>query len=363
MDTHHEVVDLFLKYSGLHRELVSRNDAGPMLMTAILDVNASLIHNEESLDNDLMPLINVIMAEAFLAHKPILDSFSAKELGECKVEIQRILDERLSFPEIYGSFPCMSLFDILGNNQDLGVQRSGLETTIYTPFCQSLTAEIRAAEYSSLLLYYTNLYVINHPNATMVDVATATYNGNAYAWYDNCGSNHVWLNDTYGGNTQLSAYWTNDVYVSCSSSDATKVYYSNSNHSAIKISTNRFRSKWNIGPLMEHDLDDIPYITSGKQYYRVRTSPLISVYTFYGPSTLPLNTMGEYTANIFNSVTNIWSAECLSSNSPTVFDFSHPYGETYRLTCHETGAYKLHVNGYYGSNHVAQGEQLVICIP
>lgn len=114
---------------------------------------------------------------------------------------------------------------------------------------------------------------------------------------------------------------------------------------------------------MEHDLDDIPYTTSGKQYYCVRTSPLFSVYTFYGPSTLPPDTMGEYMASTYSRINNVWSAECLSSSSPTAFEFSNPYSGTYRLTCHEIGAYKLHINGYYGSSLVARGEQLVVCIP
>ncbi len=46
--------------------------------------------------------------------------------------------------------------------------------------------------------------------------ATSHYNCHSFAWYVVEGGNttNKWLNQTYGGNPNLSKYWTNDAYTS-----------------------------------------------------------------------------------------------------------------------------------------------------
>jgi hypothetical protein len=112
-------------------------------------------------------------------------------------------------------------------------------------------------------------YIYTYPPYSSTD----RFNCHGYAWY---------MSDAAGGTGHLdprSIGTSNGTlpYISdgisykrvYSESDADIVWWSNGNHSAITTETPWvWRSKFQFGPLVEHDWDDTPYGVSGLEYYK-----------------------------------------------------------------------------------------------
>jgi len=109
-------------------------------------------------------------------------------------------------------------------------------------------------------------------NAVRVAPASKTYNCHDYAWHYSDGGTKRWVNQLNKyGNANISKYWSGSspTYQLTTSSNATKVFYSDGDHSAKVISPGVFESKWGAWPRYRHAPDDCPYTTSNKQYYAV----------------------------------------------------------------------------------------------
>ena len=145
------------------------------------------------------------------------------------------------------------------------------ETTIYTKCGQSIQAFILDELDATTIANINNYYPTYFPNATYLSTATRTYNCHSHAWYlSDGGSTICWINQfNSNGQPNLSKFWTNDYYVPASSSDATKIHYYNSDHSAVvsKTVSGMYESKWGQGPLMRHAPGYGPYEHMNERHY------------------------------------------------------------------------------------------------
>lgn len=119
--------------------------------------------------------------------------------------------------------------------------------------------------------YWWNYWHSLYPNITKEGEASMKYNCHGYAWhmYPN-NESPVWLGCNYPGETYH--YWTDGSYISVPEAIATHVDYAG-DHSAIRINSNEYISKWKYYPLFRHAPTDCPY-GSPLGYYRI--APKIS---------------------------------------------------------------------------------------
>lgn len=149
-----------------------------------------------------------------------------------------------------------------------------------------------------------------YPNATLLGNASTRYNCHSYAWNMTDGGITCWINST---DNNLDKYLKNDYYApTTSASAAIKVFYQNSDHSAV-VSTvvpGMYESKWGRGPLMRHAPEYGPYGGSRVLYRRCNATCVMScsngdgptsvgVVSTYGPR--PTDTLTPYGPNVYYS--------------------------------------------------------------
>jgi hypothetical protein len=98
--------------------------------------------------------------------------------------------------------------------------------------------------------------------------STRKFNCHGYAWHIAESGQPRWIG-YYAYNTDEHIYWEDGSYIEvCNEMYPGKVSWGSGDHSAITTSTpGRWISKWNEGPLLEHDWDDTPYGTTNLKYY------------------------------------------------------------------------------------------------
>lgn len=131
------------------------------------------------------------------------------------------------------------------------------------------------------LSYLENSLYINYDGAILIGPPSKKYNCHAYAWRVSEGGSQVWIG--YNTNTAENIYWTDSSYVEVPESLATKVSYdeNTANHSAIRINSEWYQSKWGEGPLVKHHPNACPYNTSFPKKYYVRNAVITGVSTIY----------------------------------------------------------------------------------
>lgn len=138
-----------------------------------------------------------------------------------------------------------------------------------------ISGDYSASEVSACNSYWSSRY----PQASRQGDCTYKYNCHSYAWHNPSTSNNVWVG--YETATAEDKYWTDGSYVLIVSTttttipsvpDGTKVSYTSDNHSAVKVSSTQFRSKWGPGPLMLHTPGYSPYNSSTFSYYRLAST-------------------------------------------------------------------------------------------
>ena len=149
---------------------------------------------------------------------------------------------------------------------------------------------------SSQIASIKNEILNNYSGVEVVGNATQKYNCHAYAWHVSEGGSYVWI----GVNTATAhfAYWNDNSYVGVPEGSATKVVYTG-NHSAVRMNSSWYVSKWGNGPLVKHQPNNVPsgYLpTAQKTYYIIGISGSDLVY---------FNGM-KYTLNYPNPGTITW---------------------------------------------------------
>ena len=167
----------------------------------------------------------------------------------------------------------MFLFYIItGNSQS---------TTVYTCKNNSVAAIIRdeledvQAVNNAFLQQYGPMFGFTQAN--IIDDASNTYNCHAYAYHVSEGGNRVWINNVSPGATcdatsinNIDQYWEDGCIIQVANeSDAEKIHYYRGDHSAIRLSSGMYQSKWGYLPLVRHAAADVDYCypVSGRRYY------------------------------------------------------------------------------------------------
>lgn len=142
----------------------------------------------------------------------------------------------------------------------------------------------------------------NYHGVTIVDEATCKYNCHAYAWHITQGNNNdkVWIGQRatrHNPESMPYPYWETGSYYEVDESEATIVTYMKNGvitHSAIRINSNEYLSKWGAWPLVRHAPTNVPsgYGTPYKyykRYYRPSLSgpALFNTSATYSVSDLP----------------------------------------------------------------------------
>lgn len=149
--------------------------------------------------------------------------------------------------------------------------------------------------------------------------ATATYNCHGYAWsmYDNSTSDSIVLYDV------PNIYLNDNSYVLTSiESEADIITYGGGQHSARRLPSGLYESKWGIGPKMMHSRNNVPYSTNPNymQFYKRATPIIIGAdcpcgnTTYYVTNTAPNDSI-DVSWSFTSEPTNI--SATLVQNSPS----------------------------------------------
>ncbi|MDR1441259.1 MAG: hypothetical protein LBJ02_02555 [Bifidobacteriaceae bacterium] len=165
-----------------------------------------------------------------------------------------------------------ALLVVLFSTPAFAIQYVGLR--VFTPKGSEVRAlhvsgDLTAAERTAMDKAVKKAY----PKAKLLTGSTARYNCHAYAWYSQATTGTTWINGPYpywkDGSYKLrkSVKWKDAGAIPKDVANNAKVYYDGGNHSAVKTSASKFRSKWGQGPLMEHDPKYVPYGATKLNYY------------------------------------------------------------------------------------------------
>lgn len=372
-----EAIDIIVKHSPLHKEFLSRPDAAEVFVDMYAEVEMDISPKKSNFDGDYRNLsyTNTLFMEHFLGSLALagFEKASVKQKLTEAVEIN--LNERIQDTENYSMFTIKPLLEI-DKVQALGIIDSGrynyspfvfLEyDKVYTVFGKEIETCIYAEMTVVDMENITNEVVTQYPNAIIRGSATRDYNCHSYAWHSQSLTNGHWIECyTQSGVYQLSKYWTSDLYVNCSESDAEKVHYSDGDHSAIKLSNGNYLSKWGQGPLVEHAPMHCPYLKTNIQYYKMRTAPLLGSITITGTTPVEINQSYNYSiSERYSSLTYSWEVRYMDAPTPTPFILNvNSTGRGCSLTCQDYGLFNTIAYGYYQGRTVAQGQLQVIAMP
>lgn len=115
-------------------------------------------------------------------------------------------------------------------------------------------------------------HVIYNYGGSVVSEATLSYNCHSYAWHMSEGhlDDQVWIGYEETGPDE---YWNDGSYIEVPESLATKVRYTN-DHSAIRVSSSLYHSKWGSWPLVAHAPYNVPSKYGVPYKYYKRTPPI-----------------------------------------------------------------------------------------
>ncbi len=219
----------------------------------------------------------------------------------------------------------------------------GVFAQAYTPFGMQIDETPVTEASSSLLALWENAgdaWVNAHGNGQVIKTgsATRTYNCHSFAWNMSEGGNTMWIdlyntNDrlffnlnrynrdiTPPGPTNITRYWTDESYIEVPEYQASVVWFGSCwtwnstsgewvnqcDHSAIRLASGLYVSKWGSWPRYIHPRDKCPYNLSGRRYFKVNLP-------ISGPSA-PCNE-GSYTIGNFNRLPQGFTVQWGTSNS------------------------------------------------
>ena len=356
-----DAVELVLKYSILHQELLRRSDAAETVLHYFGETEIDMTMTKAN-GNEYDTQIGY-SDEIFLEYLIASGSIKGFDNPSISKKLIAIVDnkvkERCLDAETFSDFSILPLNAIKNSFSSTQMQRSS--TYIYTYFGQALGVEMYS-EFSQSEIENINYdFILHYPNAEFIGPASRTYNCHSYAWYNQSTNNHYWLNSLTQNNTfQLQRYWTDDYYYATTESDAEKVFYSSGDHSAIPLSTTSYISKWGQGPLMKHSPTYCPYISSNRHYYKHRTSlPYLISSSIVGENIIPANTSYEYNLpQYYADLTINWSAEPFPGISGTCQVMMNS-DQSCSFSASANGAYYLYVDGYRNGIQMIDGYMII----
>lgn len=370
-------MDIIFENSGLHRCLLKRKDAKTVLINKLYRSYDGLVRKDELDEGEfILSLVDELSLEYLIASDYFSGPLGEDDFNLLKEAVNDKYMWRRKHSDVYSIFSFKPLWYI-NENRALGIEGCGpmetksystlSTTTLKTTFNQTIIGEIHsemtAGEVELLLNYYSDTF----PNAIVRGSSTSKYNGNSYAWYNSSIYNGVWIPDSYGGDFQISRYWTNDEYVECSVAEAEKAYYIGENglsESSVVLPNGNFMTKWGAGPLMEHAPGYSPYDANNLIYFKKRTSPMYTL-SLSGPNPVYKDEINRYTFTAkypqMSYELEIAYMDSLEGSEGT-YTLTMLGNNYFSLECHQLGLYKVSVYASHNGNRLAYGYINLICI-
>lgn len=373
-----DALNLIIKHSPLHQEFLSRNDAAEVFVNLYAETEVDMRVDKGCFDGDYVNLsyVNTMFMDYFLASKHMtgLDNDSVKQkLSEA---VARKLQERLQDCDTFSQksiIPLLNINDVeslgISSTSQITPRSLGAQTTVVTIYEQIIDAfDYSNSEMTSIEMeIITNFYVSQFPNAIVRGASTRKYNSHSYAWYDSSLNNKRWIEYyDHSGNPQLQKFWTNDAFVECTESEAEVIFYTDFQHSAVKLPNGNYLSKWHEGPLMEHAPTYGPYSSSNRRYFKFNFTPKTGGITISGTTSVSLDQ--PYFYNIVNPrdyLTYSWEIRFMDAPEPKPFwaSVDESRGRFCHLEFQDYGLFKIKVTAYNRGYQVRTGQLDVLALP
>ena len=288
---------LMSEFNGF-KELFGRTDLKPCLIDEVEAINKTLTSAKRTSVTDMGGYtlrFNVLlyMLERTLAAEPMTDAQSQQlqsSIGSlAKIDV---IQESVSS----GIIDHMSKKLSESSSTDTLYFNGGYYkfTTRYTPAMYPVYAyKLTSADYSTNeKVTIRNSITTNYPGATVVDDATRQYNCHAYAWHMYQGNydDKIWIGvyDIEGYTDSCpDPYWETGTYYEVDESEASIVTYGTPwqiTHSAIRLNSNEYLSKWGPLSLVRHSPTNVPSNYGHTYKYYKRYSPNIDGPTLFNTS-------------------------------------------------------------------------------
>lgn len=369
-----DALDLIIENSSLHQEFLSRSDAAEVFVNMYASIELDMRVEKSNYDGDYicLSLANTMFMENMLCSGKLIGLGKSTVKQKLAEAVAENLQHRINNNDIFDWFSIQPLLEI-DEVASLGVcSVMYAETREPTPYFFVFTIlgkRIKALSMTEMtstsMSIITNNMVSSYPDAILRGAPSNLYNGNTYAWHSRSTAANGWIDGYDNGEFQLEKYWTNDLYIECSEEDAEIVYFPDDDHSAVKLSNGKYISKWDHGPLMEHDLEDCPFECTNPRYFKMRETPIPGALTINGTTPVTINQSYNYSINErYNSLTYSWEVRFMDAPTPTPFILNvNSTGRGCSLTCQDYGLFKTIVYGYYQGRPVAMGQLDVIALP
>lgn len=304
---------LFVEFNGF-KELLYRKDIEECLLTRIenLPKEFSHISDSDNISKGKFSFKSIVLEMLML--KDLNFKMNREIAGRLLKSVDACMTLKMAHPDIFGSISINSTHNIK-RKLTTGLMRMFITptaATIHTPMGSVVpdTYYITGDDYnftSAELDALANELFTNYDGAEIVGVPTNRYNCHGYAWHVSEGGGNLWIG--YNTSTAENIYWTDGSYIEVPESEATKISYdeSTANHSAVRINSSWYQSKWGAGPLVKHHPNACPYNTSNPKKYYKRNLSILGSTTFYNNSTFSLN-------NYMSGATVHWSISGYYSN-------------------------------------------------
>lgn len=240
-------------------------------------------------------------------------------------------------------------------------------TIIHTKGGKAIEVKIRAEMSKEEIQQYDEQYRKQFPEATMLSSSSATYNCHSYAWNLSDGGDTIcWINEqTKDKEPNIANYWTNDYYSETTESNAKKIYYYKSDHSAIVSETvqGMYESKWGAMPLMRHAPGYGPYLNMNIRKYYNHIPPISYgvIICSYGTGEIPKGVAADYYAKFSDPYSMVCTIETAKGDDAIAEGYAE-INSTFKgnvsgvnVTFNRTGIYEMCLK-FYDQSHPMVGE-------
>lgn len=340
-----DAVNLLAERSTVHQELERRANAGEAIISFYAGTRKEMNPKKRALKGSDVQFSDETFLDYYLASGRIPTLATPQNKEQLREVIERKYEERKAGEASLGSIMRLGASPQLTSYvQSIGMPPVLRYGVCYTPFGKSIETAINQEFTRDEILAISLYYVLEWPEAQEIATATTRYNCHSYAWHDQTEYNDVWINRySRSGYFQLRNYMNDGLYTSCSESEATLVYYP-SDHSAVRLPSGYYASKWGAAPLMIHTPEYCPYPASNRQYYKIKTTlPTYMSDLISGPTRVTPGSFVTFNRRYIANSTAQWSVRSYPSGygAQEATILTGLTGDNLTLQIHDAGYYEI----------------------
>ena len=266
------------KYNG-YAELFRRNDFVKVLLGEYQNLPNQIEKKLKVDDTGKGTLSFKYLTYEYLMAESVVTEKIKKSADKADIETMILdgVEAIVKHPELFSSIHYTPLVKLMDSDifseanrsrmESLLYAREGYErTVIYTPNGSPIlnAYELIGSDYSSdERLDIKSLYIYGYgiPEDSIVGEPSLRYNCHAYAWHMPWGGGEYWIigadDDHPTNGYYLSPYWNDESYIECGQSDNPDVVLYAGGHSARCLGNGVYESKWDSGPVIRHQLNNV----------------------------------------------------------------------------------------------------------